>query len=611
MQKHKKTTTKIDNKTFSFEIGKLANQANGVIVSCENTILLCTCVVGKKIETDFLPLSVNYIEKYTATNKIPGGYKKRETASDNETLISRSIDRALRAIIPNDFRNEIQITIQVLSFDGYSCDVLGIAGASLSLNIANVTNKNVAAVRINENLINNYKVIKGSNLLQAICNKKIVMLEFGAQDKVYKKSLLSFKSSATNSIENITDMQNKAYEMAQEIIALQEKTIAYFNKTQNKEEDLIIDKKTKELINSSANDYVNAFEIENIFQRQEKLEEIKSNFLKQYKHEKASLIFHNYCCKEFSNLCFSSKKRLNGRNFEEMREINMEINFLPKLHGSALFSRSHNHSNTQALASCTIGSLSDSQLVESFQELSKDNFLLHYNFLPYCVHETGKNNFVSRREIGHGELAKRAILSVMEEKYNYVIRVVSDITSSDGSSSMATVCATSLALFNAGVPISNHVAGISIGLIEKNNKEKLLVDISGMEDMFGLMDFKVAATKNSIVAMQLDIKNEGINFELCQKAMKLALKNIKVLLKKMEETIKKPNEMLHATYKKMMVIDRSKIKDIIGKNGEVINALCKEFDVKIDADKSGKIYIFGKNLENIENLMQKIKKITS
>jgi len=675
-----KVVSKIGDRDVAFEAGKIAGYANGVVVRAGGTVLLCTAVIGDEILDDFSPISVQYIEKFSAVNKVPGGYRKREGApGDGEVLIARIIDRAFRPLIDKTITNEVQLTVQVFSYDGYACDVLAIAGCSLALNLAGVLDHFVAATKVTDKAINcrvvekvgydfvaafgaqKFEVLKAldeckigqnSGVYEAIAKDarteqnggnfqnldfpaKILMLEFLGLDSD-EGLLKSFLNPAIKaSVAEILNLHDQARAQALQFLALQAEfmkkadTLPHLSAGSLQSlfgcEDFAgLEQKKAEILEKFEPEFKKIegkfLEIAKILHLQKRdleFSKLKRDFLTKFSAGKekfeANFAFNFYCSQSFTNDLLSRKIRLDGRKYEEIREINMEVKILPQLNGSALFTRG----DTQALVSVTLGGVSDQQLVESIAGYYKEKFMLHYNFLPYSCAQVGKIA-LSRREIGHGELAKKAFISVLPPKIDRTIRVVSEITSSNGSSSMATVCAASLAMFDAGV-LDKHVAGISIGLCEKAPKKglkstkngyKLLVDINAFEDQFGSMDFKVAGTKQAITAMQLDIKNDGISREILEKALKLAVKNIKEILTKMTKVIKKPSELVKLK-KDMITVQRSQIKLVIGKGGAVVNALCKEFDLKIDVQNSGKIFLFGVDESKIKLAVEKIQKIIS
>lgn len=643
---------KVEFDQISFDLESVARQSAGVLATIAGTTVLCTTVVGKHVASDFIPLSVHYIERYSAANRIPGGYKKREGQnSDAEILITRSIDRCLRATIPKEFANEIQVTVQVLSYDGYALEVLAIAAASLSLNLAHVTNKLVAASSVSGESINKsvYKfgsVVKTGHFLQGICDKKIIMLEFIGS----KADCSILTSSMSNSIDDLVKMQKVGMDIANNIIKIQKdalKTIDFkFDKQRYQPHTFKPAELTKihSIIKEYEDEYFKAVKIENQMHRFDGMEQVWQNVMKSLQMGNIDLtqqevmthakhIFETMMKEAFALRMFNSKKRLDDRKFDKVRPIRMRSHFIPNLHGSALFERG----DTQALVSVTVASSDNSQSVESLNGMHKENFLLHYNFLPYAVSEIGKVGGVGRREIGHGELARKALLSQLPDNSlqyaDYSVRVVSEITSSNGSSSMATVCGASLAMFDAGIPLAGHVAGISIGLIEqpvlKNGPEKnilsrikaslklqksyeLLVDITAMEDMLGSMDFKIAGTKNEITALQLDIKNDGISGEIFENALELGVKSMKQILAAMYKAAPQPN-IKASNVPKTLKIDSSKVRVLIGKGGSTINSITKEFGVKIDIDKSGKVSIvpdqFAQNAPQVEKAIEKIQEV--
>lgn len=591
----------IDDKEVTFEIGVIASQSYGVIARAGNTMVLCTLVIGEKVHGDFLQLSCNYIEKFTAVNRIPGGYKKREgAASDGEVMIVRTIDRALRSIIDWHFPYEMQITVQVLSYDGYATDVLAISAASIALNMAGVTSKRCAAAKISESAINASRdQQKTEQEFTYAINQdgKVIMLEFTGMPKT--RTL--FKSAFTHSVNGIAAMEAKMRKFAESFLALQNELLKHVvsDTIQLDSYDRFI-----RFVQDAAAKYVQAMHIENERVSKETMRSVKYELIAHLHEEErdmAKIAFDQVVSDLYAKEMM--KARIGGRKYDELRKIEIMMRYVPNLHGNALFTRGE----TQALVSITLGQSTDAQSVETLHGLFKENFLLHYNFPSYAVYEIGKMNVVGRREVGHGELARRALLAVLPEKQDYVIRAVSDITSSNGSSSMASVCGASLALFDAGVPLEMHVAGISIGLVEVGKKHKLLVDISAQEDAFGMMDFKVAGTKNFITAMQLDIKNQGVEWKVLLQAIKLAHKQIKIILDKMHQAIDKPAQMAMNFEKRMMRIDPSKIRLVIGKEGSVVNKLSRDYGVKIDIEKSGRIFIKADSISaNLDAVVQKI-----
>lgn len=637
------TNSTINNHEIIFEAGKIAAHANGVIVKAGGTVLLCTAVIGNEVFEECSPLTVQYIEKFSAVNKIPGGYKKREGApGDAEILISRIIDRAFRPLMDKTMANEVQLTVQVLSYDGYACDVLAIAGCSLALNLAGVLNKLVAATKIANDAINtrntetaafDFFVALSADQNEAEFETKILMLEYMGKDleSGLLKTILNpvLNLSIKESMNAILELSKKAQTVAVEFLKAQAK----FLKQAKQDSDLgrnslqslfgsqaikccdtkkVTLKKFESDFKEIESKFFEIIKLESLQKRDLEFHQLKKAFLKKFHdHEKleANYAFNYYAQKSFSSLLFESKLRFDGRKFDQLREISMEAKILPDLHGSALFTRG----DTQALVSVTLGGQMDQQLVESINGYYKEKFMLHYNFLPYAVGQVGKIS-LSRREIGHAELAKKAFISVLPARLEHTVRVISDVTSSNGSSSMATVCASSLALFDAGI-LDTHVAGISIGLLEKQPAKKggkvaykLLSDINAFEDQFGCMDFKIAGTKNAITAMQLDIKTDGITEDILEKSMKLAVKHIKEILAMMVKTIKKPTVLIQ-NKKEVINVHRSKIKLVIGKGGSVINALCKEFDLKIDVQNSGKIFVTGPDEVKIKQAIEKINAI--
>jgi len=465
--------------------------------------------------------------------------------------------------------------------------------------------------------------------------EKIVMLEYQGKEEDTNLIKTLFNMPIKKSIDSLLIMQKKAADVAREFLKLQKQLLEQYDSVKKSESS----HKSKKSQNLSMFD---EFDIEFHECSVSEFKKNKEKIYKQYAHfesqiapkyvetfklderagysirkaikkkafenvtasEKiyAQLAFEFYVKNAFVQNLLKNKLRLDGRKFDEIRELDMSVKPLPNLNGSAFFQRGV----TQALVSVTLGSPLDQQNMETLQGVYKEKFLLHYNFPPYAVGEVGKLN-LSRREVGHGELARKAFLSVLP-KINSTLRVVSDITSCNGSSSMATVCAASLAMFDAGV-LETHVAGIAIGLIEHGKKNQIIADITAIEDGYGSMDLKIAGTKNSITAMQLDIKNDGITADIFEKSLTIGHKHIKKILMQMYKTIKKPNQLKQDSAKQIRV-DKEKVRQIIGKQGVTINGLQREFDVKIDVDKSGRVNVTGSKEEDVDNAIAKIKDIT-
>ncbi len=596
-------------KQLSIETGKIARQADGaVIVTYGETKVLCTAVGVKEDlgNNDFFPLTVHYIEKFYSTGKIPGGYLKREgRPSDRETLTSRLIDRPIRPLFPDSFKNEVQVICQVLNYDGENYpDIPAIIGASAALTISGVPFQGPIAAS---------KVAKiGDEFLLNPTNEQL------------KESTLDLVVAGTK--DGVLMVESEASELSEELML---EAVVYGQKAYKSVLNLIIDlaeetakepwsfepmdtKKEDEIIKSNFfADTKKAYKIKEKAERQKKLREIRTNI--ELYSEKEDLDFkklmESYSAMQ-KNLVrttmFDTKVRIDGRKVDEIRRIECETGILPRCHGSALFTRGE----TQALVTLTLGTAEDEQMIDSLDGLYKERFMLHYNFPPYSVGEAGRMGGTGRREIGHGKLAWRALNPMLPdaEEFPYTIRIVSEITESNGSSSMASVCGGSMSLMDAGAPIKKQVAGIAMGLIKQDDKFIVLSDILGDEDHLGDMDFKVAGTKDGITSLQMDIKIDSITTEIMQIALKQAKKGRILILKEMDKAIKKPNKQLNKYAPKMefMKIKTDKIREVIGSGGKVIREIVEKTGAKVDIDDTGSIKVSSSEQENINAALQLI-----
>ena len=609
MISYKKVTEAIDGKDFSLETGKLAKQANGsIFAQLGETQVLATVVSTKEpVDDNFLPLTVNYQEKAFAAGKIPGGYFKREgRPTESETLISRLIDRPLRPLFPKGYNFNTQIIITVYSADDINPpDVLAITAASAALTVSDVPFEGplagVRVVRVDKELICNpsYEEIEKAdlNFIIAGSSEAIMMVEGGA-NTVPEDEVLAALMFGHDKIKEIINLQNQL--VSDEIIKreftvkekdkdLEEKIVKSISSDLN---EAIRVKLKQERSSKSSEAYQKAFDelsIEDDFNEKE-FKEIFDSLKKSY----------------VRNMMFDDKVRIDGRAFDQIRPISSEIKLLPRAHGSAVFTRGE----TQALVACTLGSKEDQQRVDTLMGEDKRPFMLHYNFPPFSVGEVSFRLGTGRREIGHGELAKRAVEAILPslDDFPYTIRIVSDILESNGSSSMATVCGSSLSLMDAGVPVKAPVAGIAMGLIKDGEKSVILSDILGDEDHLGDMDFKVCGTSDGITALQMDIKIKGISKELFTAAMTQAREGRLHILSEMAKTIevKKDEISPYAPRITTIQIDPSKIKDIIGSGGKNIRKLTEDNDVKIDVDDTGRLNVISLNEENCKNALRDI-----
>ncbi|MFA5087895.1 MAG: polyribonucleotide nucleotidyltransferase [Candidatus Omnitrophota bacterium] len=586
------------------ESGKFAKQANGAVtVTCGGTVVLvATCMSKKpKTEADFFPLMVEYQEKTYSAGKIPGGFFKREgRPTEKEILTARVIDRPLRPLFPEFFYNEVQIVASVLSHDGENDpDILALNGASTALMVSDIPFLGpVGAVRVglvdDQFVLNPTYLQRDQSLLDLIVvghEDGIVMIEGEAKDVPEDKILGAIKFGS-EALKSVAAIQNKIREeigkpkAKAELIRPQPE---FFNKI-------------KELTQSRLAEIYKIGEKE---EREEALEDLLDNITRDmsvYEEYKVGprgvtagdirKIFEQIEYQEVRRLIFEEKRRVDGRGFKDLRNIQCEVRILPRTHGAGLFSRGQ----TQSLAIVTLGTRSDEQLVESLEGTSYKTFMLHYNFPSFSVGETKPMRGPGRREIGHGALAAKALMPILpsKEDFPYTIRVVSEILESNGSSSMATVCAGTLSLMDAGVPIRDAVAGISVGLISRENQAVLLTDIMGLEDHFGDMDFKVAGTRKGVTAIQLDLKIPKISVDLIGNALQQAKDARLIILDKMYATIPVSRQEISEYAPRIFIcqIDPEKIGTIIGPGGKMIKKIIEETSVtSIDIEEDGKVLV--------------------
>lgn len=614
------------------EHGELAKQAHGaVLVRYGDTVVLSTAVVSKNanILSDFFPLMVLYQEKLYSVGKIPGGFIKREgRPTEAATLGARMIDRPMRPLFPENFRNEVQVVNTILSVDQDNTpEMTALFGSSLATSISQIPfNGPVAGVkvgRVNGEFIINPTAeqteLSDIDLTVAGTKDAINMVEAGAKE-VSEKDML--------------DALMFGHSAIKELVAFQEEIINKIGVPKMEYEVLeITDELKKEINNLAHDDLDKAFRIKDKLEKYEAIDKIKENILVKYENEnqnlkeeelkelltKVSLVLANIEYKIFRNIVVNEKTRADGRAMNEIRPISTDIDLLPRTHGSALFTRGQ----TQSLSTVTLGALGEHQILDGLGIEDEKRFMLHYNFPAFSVGETGRYGSPGRREIGHGALGERALLQVIpsEEEFPYTIRVVSEILESNGSSSQASICAGCMALMAAGVPIKAPVAGIAMGLITNNDDYTILTDIQGMEDHLGDMDFKVAGTRNGITALQMDIKISGISEKILKEALDQAKEARMEILDKIEAQIEKPREEVSKYAPKTMtfMINPDKIKDVIGKGGEMITKIILECSnvksvndinaVKVDLEDDGRVIIYHTNKEIIENTANRIKDI--
>ena len=611
-----KVEAEIDGKTISIETGKIAKQASGsVVIRCGDTVVLVTAVGAKesKPELGFLPLTIEYQEKLASVGRIPGNYFRREIGrpSDNEVLTCRITDRPLRPLFPDGYCSETQVIATVLSADQENLpDILSLTGASCALTLSDVPfNGPVAGGRvgcIDGKYVLNPTVseLKKSSMdIVVACTRQAVVMVEGKADELSEDEVLSGIFFA--------------FEQLQPLIDLQEELQRSVGKQKREVEAPVVDEELLEEIRKVA-----ASGMEKVFNTSDKIErgkvydELKASVLDELDEtgdQTSSIkdLLSSYKKSFMRNKIAESEIRIGGRKFDEIRSISCEAEYLPRTHGSALFTRGE----TQALVTATLGSERDKQRVETLNGEELRRFMLHYNFPPYCVGEARFLRGPSRRDIGHGTLAARGLEAVLptEEEFPYSIRVVSEILESNGSSSMATVCGGSMAMMDAGVPIKRPVSGIAMGLIKEGEKIVILSDILGDEDHLGDMDFKVVGTCDGITSLQMDIKIDGVDREIMGNALSQAREGRKHILSEMEKGIAKARDGVvdHAPKYIVHKISQDKIRDIIGPGGKIIKELSAEFDAKIEVDDSGLVKMFALNGDLADALVEKVKAITA
>ena len=606
------------NSQISFETGRIARQAHGaVLASMDDTQVLVSVVGAKEAKPgqSFFPLSVDYIEKTYAAGKIPGGFLKREgRPSEKETLTSRLIDRPIRPLFPNGYMNEVQVMIQVISSNkNVDPDVLAMIATSAALAISGVPFKGpIGAARVgyqNGNYTINpaYSDLESSELDMVVAGTKdaVLMVESEASE-LSEEVMLGAVMYAHEQFQVVID---SVAEFAKEVGVSPREWIA-----PEENESLLTSIKSK--FESQISE---AYQTVDKMDRYEKMGEIKDAALEEFVSEEDSISddeVKNYIKKiEKSTVrerILAGEPRIDGRDNSTVRELAIETGVLENTHGSALFTRGE----TQALVVTTLGSKRDAQLIETLESNDRieDHFMLHYNFPPYCVGETGRVMGVKRREVGHGRLARRGISACLPnlDEFPYTIRVVSEITESNGSSSMASVCGSSLSLMDAGVPLKAPVAGIAMGLVKDEDRFTVLTDILGDEDHLGDMDFKVAGTSKGINALQMDIKIDGITEDIMSIALKQAKDARLNILGQMNQVISEPNSASkNAPKTKVIKIPTDKIRDVIGKGGETIRGIVSESGASVDVDDDGNVNIFANDSESFEKAVQMVKDVTA
>ncbi|NOZ75339.1 MAG: polyribonucleotide nucleotidyltransferase [FCB group bacterium] len=604
----------IGGRKLTIQTGKVARQAAGsVIVSYGESTIITAVNAAKEIreDIDFFPLQVEYRERHYAGGKIPGGFFKREARpSEKEVLTSRVTDRPIRPLFPKGFRYETQVVITALTSDGENpTDILAGIGASTALMISDIPwNGPIATVRVgllqDEFVINptREQMVKSSLDLTVSGNEQTVVMVEGEAEEVPEST--------------VVEALKFAHETIREIIELQKELIAQVpvekRPVPEEKSDPDLEAKVLERLGTNVQDLI---KITDKKERESATRDFRDTILTEFEElfpeqrSQVKEIFETELKKAFRERILSDGIRSDGRKTDEIRPITIDTGFLPRTHGSVLFTRGE----TQALVVLTLGTKSDEQIIDSMDEDYKKHYMLHYNFPPYCVGEVGRIGFTSRREIGHGNLAERSLKPIMPsyEEFPYTIRIVSEIMESNGSSSMASVCGGSLALLDAGVPAREHVAGIAMGLILDGERHAVLSDIMGAEDHLGDMDFKVTGTKSGITAIQLDLKIEGLSFELLTEALEQARQGREYILGLMNEALPEPKEMSpHAPRIMTIQINPEKIGGLIGPGGKNIKKIIADTECSIDVDDTGTVVVANPDARKCQDAVDLIQSIT-
>ena len=605
---------------LQIEVGQLAKQANGaVLVRYGDTVVLSAAVASKEAkDTDFFPLTINYEEKMYAAGKIPGGFIKREGRPSTEaTLTARLIDRPIRPMFAEGFRNEVQVTNIVMSVEtDCSPAMAAMLGSSLALSISDIPfDGPIAGVevgRVNGEYVLNPTVEQAEQtdieLTVAGTKQAINMVESGAKE-VSEKDMLGALLFGFDAIK--------------ELVAFQEEIVQAVGKEKMEVTLLQVDEVLKkEIFDASYATMKAAVMTEEKLAREDNIEQVKIDIREAYAEKFAGHEDEDHLLKEVKQITEDLEKdvvrelitidkiRPDGRKLDEIRPLSSEVSLLPRVHGSGLFTRGQ----TQALSACTLAPLGEHQIIDGLGVEVSKRFIHHYNFPQFSVGSTGRAGSPGRREIGHGALGERALAQVIpsEEEFPYTIRLVAEVLESNGSSSQASICAGTLALMDAGVPIKAPVAGIAMGLVSDGENYTILTDIQGLEDHLGDMDFKVADTKDGITALQMDIKIQGITEQILTEALTQAKQARMEILEELTSTIAAPREELsqYAPKIEMIQIEPAKIKDVIGKGGDTINGIIDETGVKIDIDQDGKVSIASADAEMIKKAIKIIEDLT-
>jgi len=606
---------------FYVEHGRMAKQANGAVLArVGDTSVLATAVMADQaVEgVDFVPLTVEFQERFYAAGKIPGGFVKREGKPSEAAILSaRTIDRPIRPLFPKHLRNEVQVVVTVLSADPTNPpDVVGVMAASLALNLSDIPfNGLVAAVRVG--LVDGQIVFFPTE--EELERSSLDIVVAGTADAI---TMVEGEAREVSE-EQMVEVLFKAHDAIREIVEFEQDILSEFgvSKVQIEEVKLPEDLERDFLALVDANELRNRLLTQGKKARAQAIGEYYESIVEQLKQKYPEELLNQYAVQlkdlyeelmkhRMRRIIVEEGIRLDLRGPKDIRPITCEIGLLPRVHGSALFTRGE----TQSLGIVTLGAPMDEQIVDTILEEGTKRFMLHYNFPPFCTGEVKPLRGPSRREIGHGHLAERALKFVLpdEDEFPYTIRVVSEILESNGSSSMATVCSGSLALMDAGVPVKKHVAGVAMGLILEPDAAVVLTDIMGAEDHWGDMDFKVAGTRDGITAFQMDCKVSGVSRELLYRALMQAKEARMFVLDKMYSTIDKPKSSLstYAPVIKTTVIDPMKVGEVIGPGGRVIKGIIKEFDVQISVDdETGRVSVIGNNGQKVDAAIKRISEI--
>ncbi len=611
----------LGGRRLSLEVGKVAKQANGsVLVRYGDTVVLVTACMSREPREgiDFFPLIVDYEERLYAVGKIPGGWIKREgRPSEVATISARMIDRPLRPLFPEGFRHDVQVVCTVLSVEqDNDPDITALIGASAALAISDIPFREpVGGVKVGR--VNGEFVIcptlsqaEASDLNLTIAGSKgaILMVEAGANE-VPEEVILDAISFGHKSVIEIVKLIDELVSRC----GKPKREVAFYAPDEN------VASKVREL---ATEDVSSALRIADKLTREERLDDIEQQVLQKLMDDDSlevpasleidvSTVLKAVAKEQLRKMVTEESVRIDGRKCEEIRQISCEVGLLPRVHGTGLFTRGQ----TQVLTNATLGAIGDEQMLDGLGDEESKRFMHHYNFPPYSVGETRPIRGPGRREIGHGALAERALTPVIpdEVEFPYTIRLVSEVLESNGSSSQASVCGSTLALMDAGVPIKRPVAGIALGLMKENDKVAILSDIMGIEDALGDMDFKVAGTENGITALQMDIKIHGITSEIMRKALEQAKDGRMFIVGKMLEAISKPREELSPYAPRIitMSIDPDKIRDVIGPGGKVIRHIIDETGVKIDIEDDGRVFIASQDEEAGEKAKKMIEDLTA